>query len=206
VYAPAGRLIDSKDDLLVALEKRLLFKKTLINFASYYAFSKSDDTQADIAFLEVLKSMRHSETVKMRIEEPMIHLYANDEQLLKDVVAKFAGFPQSYIDSISGPKSSQVAGILNSGAIIRKTDNGFKYKVLVRDGRYGSDIKLAALNYLMGLGEDTVLVPKGSAETLRKNTSYIWGVYFYTNDLKILTFLTLIHPNLVLNYHEMVVQ
>jgi putative protein kinase ArgK-like GTPase of G3E family len=180
-------------------------RKSLMTYGTFYALNRSDDTQADEAFLEMLKTLRHDDTIKMRIEEPMIQIYANNEKHLKDIVKKFKKFPKQYLDSISGPKNAQLESVLNSGAIIRKTDNGFKYKVIVRDGRYDTMTKQALLNYLLNLGADNAQISKNSIDTLKRNSSFIWGLYFYVNDLSTLTFVNLIHPNLILNHHEIVV-
>lgn len=208
VFAPAARVIDAKEPVTEALAFRRELQRTLGSYGTFHIqFSKRlDDDKADPAFLEVLKTMRHSDTVKMRIEEPMVQFYANNEQHLKDIADKFAAFPTHYIETIAGPENAQSETLLNNGAIIRKTDNGYKYKIIIRDGRYDSSIKRSLLLYLQGLGAEHAMVSKNCIDTLKRSSSYIWGLYFYANDIGIITFLNLIHPNIVLNYHEIVTQ
>ena len=60
------------------------------------------------------------------------------------------------------------------------------------------------LNYLEKLDE-VVHLPSSFRAMLKKEYSYMWNCYFFTNDLGVISFLTLISPNLVLNYHELVI-
>ena len=96
--------------------------------------------------------------------------------------------------------------MLNSGAIIRKTDIGYSHKVILRDGKYSPEIKRKILNYLETLGDETVRLPKSCYEMLAKSTSFVWNLYFYTNDPAITTFISLIEPRLVSNIHKIVVE
>jgi hypothetical protein len=149
---------------------------------------------------------RNHKDIKVRVEEPHIQIYASSESVLQDIVTnKFAGFPARYIESISGPANDQTRDILNTGAIIRKTDLGYKYKILMRDGLYDKQTKEALLNYITNIGVENATMPKGCIKMLTKDTRYIWNLYLYVNDLSVITFLNLIHPSLVLNYHELIV-
>jgi hypothetical protein len=76
---------------------------------------------------------------------------------------------------------------------------------LLRDGRYTAETKLQLKKYLENLGDDQIKVSKTGLDMLSRHAGFIWNLYFYTNDLSILTFLNLICPGIVANFHELVV-
>lgn len=206
VYCPAGRLVDAKGPMDKELEHRKSIYKH-INQSGWWGHRHNRDLDnADIPLLETLRTIRKTVAgIKLRVEEPRIQIYANDEndliQLVNDHLKPFS----KNIEAISGPSDDQAAAVLNSGAIIRKTDNGYTHKVILRDGRYGSEIKETILNYLDNLHIETVGIPKSCREMFGKSSSYVWNCYFYTNDPSVTTFLNLIQPGLVSNCHELVV-
>ena len=208
VYAPAGRLIDSKDSLDQALEHRRHIVKN-INYGGYWGMRRNRDLdRADIAFLEKLRNFRHDKSlnIKLRVEEPRIQIYCNSEDELKDLVnAHFSQTEKFYIESFSGPESAYSENLLNSGAIIRRTDIGYRYKVIIKDGRYSSEVKSQLLSYLKNVGNEQVKLPTTGLEMLSKSTGFIWNLYFYTNDLNVITFINLISPGIVSNSHELVI-
>ena len=210
VFAPAGRLIDSKkpdSSIATALDHRKQIANNLNG--GYWGFRLSRDIEnADVDFLEELRRIRQLRVagIKLRIEEPRIQIYAETDQQLKDLVnLHFGSKWNSYVEEIAGPADETAEDFLNSGAIIRKIDNGYKHKVILRDGRYGSEVKENLLNYLLSLGSEQVGLSSSIIDTLKKSSGYMWNVYFYVNDPSVTTFINLIHPNLVLNIHELVV-
>ena len=210
VYAPAGRLIDSKPNVTMesALEHRRSVAKHINQSGWWGAKMNKDIENADIDFLNKLRNIRHARLpgIKLRVEEPRVQIYGDSEDRLKDLVqTQFNKFQQSYIESVAGPEDNVAESVLNSGAIIRKNDIGYRYKVVLRDGRYTSDIKNSMLQYLTNLGPEQIQLPKSAVEMLQKHTSYIWNLYFYCNDPEITSFLSLIQPGIVSNCHELVV-
>jgi hypothetical protein len=207
VYCPAGRLIDSKDSMDLALAHRREVTKH-INYGGYWGHRANRDLEkADIPLLEILRNIRKNvDNIKLRVEEPRIQVYAETENELKDLISNHFKSFTSHIESFSGPADADAEKALNSGAIIRKTNNGYSHKVILRDGRYTNDVKCSISQYLNGLGEDLVGVPTSCQDMLAKSSGYIWNAYFYTNDPSVTTFLNLINPSLVLNCHELVVQ
>ena len=208
VYAPAGRLIDSKNSLNDALEHRKNIAKN-INYGGYWGIHRHRDLdRADLAFLEKLRNFRHDKlsNIKLRVEEPRIQIYCNDENDLKDLVnTHFSQAEKFYIENFSGPESEYSERLLNAGAIIRRIDIGYRYKVILKDGRYSPEIKNQLLTYLTNLGEDQIKLPSTGYEMLSKSTGFIWNLYFYTNDLDVVTFISLISPGIVSNSHELVI-
>jgi len=207
VYCPAGRLIDSKGDMLPALEHRKNIYKHISGSSWWGARQNKDIENADVSLLEILRNIRMNKLLgfKLRVEEPRVQIYAGTEDELKNLIDSHLKNYQTQIESVSGPANSDCAKILDSGAIIRKIDNGYSHKVILRDGRYGSDVKETILNYLDGLQIEIVGVPKSCREMFGKTSSYVWNCYFYTNDPSVVTFLNLIQPGLVSNIHELII-
>ena len=206
VYAPAARIIDSKSsDLQKAYEHRMYVNNHIRQSSWGYAYSR-DVENADIQFLNVLRHIKKNVSgIKLRIEEPRVQLYAATEDELVNLVIDHLQPFVKYLESVAGPANDESADLLNSGAIIRKIDNGYSHKVLLRDGRYNADTKASILNYLESLGSDIVKLPQSGRNMLTKSSAYIWNLYFFTNDPSVLTFLNLIYPGLVLNCHELVI-
>lgn len=215
VYAPAGRCIEGKGTISDAIDYRYTICQNVNSNYGGPWWSSHVDRQvqllsgADIEFLEFLRTARRDKLLntKFRIEEPLIQIYGKDEDTLKELVSKHFRpvWAREYIESISVPSSNESAQILQSGAIIRRNSNGYRYKVLVKDGHYPLTVKESIRQYLQGLGHENVHVPKGLEDQLLKG-SFIWSGYFYVNDPGILSFLQLISPGMVTNFHELVIR
>jgi hypothetical protein len=208
VYAPAGRLIDSPGDLGQALEHRRGVTKHVNQSGWWGARNYKDLDKADLLFLEKLRSFRHDKSaeLKLRVEEPKVQIYAKTAGQLEDLVEQhFSETERQYIEVFSGPENKETEDLLNSGAILRKVDIGYKYKVILKDGRYSSEVKNQLLNYFLNLGPEQIKVSKSGFEMLSKSTGFIWNLYFYTNDLNINSFITLISPGIISNSHELFV-
>ena len=109
------------------------------------------------------------------------------------------------LESVSGPANKEAESLLNSGAIIRKKDIGYRYKIIIKDGRYTMEDKNNLWAFLSNFGPDDIKVSATGLEMLRKSTGFVWNLYLYSNDLSITTFLNLIKPGIVLNSHELVI-
>lgn len=206
IYCPAGRLILSKDDLAIELERRREFNKH-INYGGYWGSHGGKDIEnASIPLLEKIRQLKNnSPKVKFRVEEPRVQIYAENEKELKQIVDQFDQAWKWRIEEVFGPENVEAENVLNSGGIIRRTDIGFKYKVLLKDGRYSAQTKSQLKHYLENLGDDQVKLSKSGMDMLSRPAGFIWSFYFYTNDLSILTFISLIDPTIVSNFHELVV-
>lgn len=210
VYCPAGRLIDSKPNITMesALTHRLSVAKT-INHGGWWGYRYNRDLEsADLEFLTLMRDIRQNRTLglKLRVEEPRIQIYAETDEQLQDLVNNYFNQNQkTFVESVAGPEDAEAEAVLNSGAIIRKSDSGYKYKVILRDGRYSNEVKDNLLQYLTNLGPEQVKVPRSGIQMLNKGTNFVWNLYIFTNDDSIITFLNLISPGIVSNMHELVV-
>lgn len=206
LYCPAGRLIDGKGGMLALLDHRKNVYKH-INQSGWWGHRQNRDLdRADIILLDALRTIRKNSTsIKMRVEEPRIQIYAATESELVNLVTNHLQPFVANIESVAGPANEEAAEVLNAGAIIRKTDNGYSHKVILRDGRYSMEIKESILQYLNGLQLEQAGITDSCREMFKKPNSYLWNCYFYTNDPSITTFLNLISPGIVSNIHELVV-
>lgn len=208
VYAPAGRLVDSKGPLAEAVVHRQTMAKH-VNQAGWWGRRHNKDLEnVDVEFLSVLRTIRNDRTlgIKIRVEEPNIQIYFETEADLTHLVdTHFNNKQHTYITSISKPADDTSREILESGAIIRKTDIGYKYKVILRDGRYSAEVKHTLLEYLTNLGPEAIQVSKSCYSMLTSSNGFIWNFYFYTNDPGITSFMSLISPGIVSNIHELVI-
>jgi hypothetical protein len=177
------------------------------NIGSWWGERMGKDlNNAHEPLLNCMKLLRcqHIPNTRMRIEEPYIQIYAESEKILIKIVEDYFKGLTDYIKSITGPANDEQAEILNSGAILRKKNIGYTHKVLIKDGKYDVATKDSILNYLNNLGTDIIKLPESGVHMLNKPSSYIWNLYFYTNDPSILTFLNIMHPGLISNIHELV--
>lgn len=206
VYCPAGRLIDGKGAMTALLEHRKNVYKH-INQSGWWGHRQNRDLDhADLALLDTLRGIRkNSSNIKLRVEEPRVQIYAATEDELVNLVLDHLQPFVKCIESVAGPSNEEAAEVLNSGAIIRKTDNGYRHKIILRDGRYTTEIKESILQYLNQLQLEQVGITTSCREMLTKPNSYLWNCYLYTNDPSITTFLNLISPGIVSNIHELVV-
>ena len=120
VYAPAGRLIESKTSIADALAHRLSITKT-VNYGGYWgnngywASRNKDIDNADIDFLERIRDIKHDKPagIKMRVEEPRIQIYADTETALQNVVNQyFHSNDYRYIESVGGPADDAAEAVL----------------------------------------------------------------------------------------------
>jgi hypothetical protein len=209
LYAPVGRIIDAKGTVEQALEHRKVMTKN-INHAGWWGQRFSKDLEnANVELLAKLREIRQDRALglKLRVEEPRIQIYAKTaDELVKLVKEQFDPDWYQYVETVAGPANKVCEDLLNSGGIIRKTNNGFKYKVIIRDGRYGDDTKRNVLNYLINLGEEQAHVTSTVFDMLHKpGNSYIWNAYFYVNDPNVTSFISLMSPGMIGNIHELIV-
>lgn len=207
VYAPGGRQIDHKmDSVASALLERARAGGRMYNYGGSWRdrIDQHYIKEADALFLEYLRHVKQTnKKVKFRIEEPNIQIYAADEADLQLIVKEFDPAWNKYIEELMHPENDACAEVLKAGAILVSTPHKYSHKVVIRDGRYNKQIKSQVLNYLESLG-DLVKLSNGSLDMMTKPYESMWGVFFYTNDPSVTTFLSLISPGIIANIHELV--
>lgn len=207
IYVAGGRSIDSRRGIEESINHRRS-QQHLHTGSWWWQHRNPNLEKANIDLLKKVKELKDNRknlNILVRIEEPHIQIYSESLDQLEKIVCEYFNNYQTLLTAISWPASDVSAEVLNSGAIICKKNNGYQYKVMIRDGRYDSTTKQQILNYLEGLDREIVKIPGSMTIMLKKDYGYIWNCYFYTNDASIISFLTLISPGLVSNIHELVV-
>lgn len=206
VDCPAGRIINEDEpDLKFALRQRVEQARWRNYGGSWAGRAGLDIDRASIDLIQVLISIKKDyPEVKFRVEEPLVQIYSENEDTLKIVAARIPAQFAAHIKSVQVPENEEQAELLRQNKILIKTSARvkYRYKIYFRDGHYPVETKKQVLAYLRNLGDD-VQVSAGTASQLSKGYEYTWGCFLYANDPNILTFLSLISPNLVAQIHEL---
>jgi len=201
---PGGRIVYENRDYGLAIEARRHFRQ--FNPGGYWGKGPTSIDSIDVGLLHAVRELKdNNPNVRMRVEEPEIQFYAETETELKSLANQLAAKYNAVLLSMSGPASADTVELLKTGVIIRKKEFGYKYKIVLRDGRCEVETKQQILNYLENMGTDEVKVSPGTERMLNSKYNGFWGVWFYANDEKVTTFLELILPGCVLNIHPVVI-
>ena len=206
IDCPGGRLTTTKSsDIKKDLAARLSYERAFNRGGSWRPTYAQQLTMADVDQIENLRDIRldYESTVKFRVEEPKIQVYATDQDMLRIIAARILPKYQNKILAIQIPLSDKHTDLLNEGKILLKPNSiiTHKYKIVIRDGDYPIDLKKQVLSYLQSLG-DEVRISEHTVSSLSKPYQYTWGSFFYVNDPGIATFLTLMHTSLISKIHE----
>lgn len=207
-FCPGGRIIqrpenDTVEKIYEAIEFRKQYQRTY-NYGGSWRYFREKADQIDVTQLLDFSRLKeqYEETVKIRVEEPHLTLYSESEAELYQIVTTELAAWHDRLVTVHRPSNDKIVEMLNSNAIIVKTDLGYKYKFICKDGSCPN--KQAVYSYLDHLG-DQVRVSKTVWTTLERPGSYMWGVWFYCNDPSIANMLNIIEPNFITNIHEVVV-
>lgn len=211
VDIPSGNLIYSKMlTMSEALEYRRAHARDYNWAGSWlHGYNRGNSLQhTNTELLTIARDIKNrlGKTIRIRVEEPSVQFYADSQDTLKDIAREFT-YPHDFrsnLKEVNGPESDQQAEMLLSGAIIRRKEPGYRYKVVLRDGRYTTEIKKQVLTYLENLGDQVRLTPK-CRDMLAAPYIHTWGVFFYTDDPDLTMMLRMIAPDLVGNIHELIV-
>ena len=146
------------------------------------------------------KQIRAASEFHFRIEEPWLCVYSNDEQLLYDLIKQSPS--QDRLLSVSAPKDKNSIAALDAGEILVKSDNGYSYRIHLKEGKMTAQIADALLNLLESQG-DTVKMTRSCEKNLRKRSVWFTKTYFYSKDLQILTMINLIDPDIVSEFFKL---
>jgi hypothetical protein len=206
MLAYAGKSVSTS----MTVEESLAYRKISmrqINYGGSWAVrSKQNIKNADVEWLKYLKGFKQSPTFncKIRIEEPSIQIYSDNEKDLYNFVAELPNDYKKYVTGIARPETDQVKSLMLAGKKVVKKPPTYEFKICFRDGNYEPSTRQSVLNYLDGLG-NLVRIPKHFKEEFNKPYNNIWDCYIYSNDINIATFIQLINPNLIRSIIEMAV-
>ena len=205
LLAYGSRSINSPTGIERGIQNRMDSYRRINYAGSWHAEINRQLTHADIGWLEWLKEQKYNvpEGMKFRIEEPKVQLYSVTEDALIQFVNQIPKRYQHYVQSLTRPVDDQQLAMLEAGIKIVKNPPPYRFKVNFRDGKYQPETKQQLLNYLTAL-DDSVKIPERCRSQLDKEDfGYVWDCYVYTNDDGIITFMRLIHPNLIRSITEM---
>jgi len=174
-------------------------------YNSSYAMAVHRDRRlidATVAQLEYFKKiiLEHEGQIKIRIEEPLLTIYADNESLLLNI----ADPEKAAVTEFHRPSGTAAVAALNRGECIVKTATEYTHKVVFKELSISAESKASIYSYLTGLG-DIVKMTKGCERNLRENRFWFTSSYFYTKDESILTFLNLIAPGVVAGIYKLTV-
>lgn len=204
LLAYAGKCITKP----AAIEETLTYRKVnhrKVNYGgSWNARITKNLKNADIPWLKYLQNFKQTNNseLKIRVEEPNVQIYSDNEDDLFDFVKELPSKYREYVISIAKPESEDIKKLILSGKKVVKKAPTYEFKICFRDGNYEADVRNYVLSYLDSLG-NLVRVPKHCRDEFTKPYNNTWDCYIYSNDIKIATFLKLMHPNLIRTIIEM---
>ena len=205
---PGGRIILSHPDgdefrIADAIDVRHQ-RHRLYNYGGSWRANKEQINKINVPQLVSFNAVRkqYIDQIKMRVEEPYITFYTATEDLLFKIASQHLKAWDADIVSISRPTNDYVKTLLDAGSIVAKSDNGYRYKFICKDGLCTNKDSICA--YLENL-EDQVKVSRAVKNMLEKDNKFIWGAWFYANDIQLANMLNIIEPNFITNIHEVVV-
>jgi len=204
IHAPGCKSI-RKPDIVTDISNRRLIIRSYNHGGSWYDKKmKKYLNEADIGFLTSLSNIIYEyPEVKLRVEEPILSIYAVDELMIKSVAQSIDPSQRDKIRSITGPLLDEHKKIISKSAILVKRPPKFKFRIWLKEKQFTFETRYQLYNYLMELG-DLVKMTEHTRNSLTKSHDWIWGSYFYTNDAKIATFITLINPDIIREVSEFV--
>lgn len=130
--------------------------------------------------------------IKMRVEEPWLSIYSDDEQTLYDIAC---GDHMGFIAEIHRPKNDRDMLALNEGNVLVSPKLDYEYKIVLKDGINTNPRVAQIYDQLMALGEQIRLTP-GCRGLLTNPHKMFWmpSAYFYVKDSTTASFVQLILP------------
>jgi hypothetical protein len=207
INAIGARSILSDENISYAIMMRIsnsnLYR--VQNFWLQQRYRYQNLENADVFLLENLRRIKtkYANIVKVRVEEPNVQIYSENEEMLKEIVKEFNTVDLDFISKITGPESG-TENILLNNSIIVKTDPGFKYKLTLRTGQFDINTKHQLLNYIDNLDNQVYCNAAGRNALASNHKSVYTAPFLLVNDLSLAVFINLISPGVVTNIHELV--
>lgn len=205
LLAYAGKCITKPTSVEETLAYRKVTHRKINHGGSWNARITKNLKNADISWLKYLQKFKQNNTnLKIRVEEPYVQFYSEQENDLLEFARELPSKYKQYVTRISRPHSDQELDLILAGKKIVKKQPSYEFKICFRDGNYNHDVRCDVMSYLDSLG-DLVRIPKHFREQFTKLYDTVWDCYIYSNDIKLVTFLQLINPNLIRTIIEMAV-
>ena len=204
LYVPGARLTQGYGTK--SLEELISFRKQMTekyyNYGgSWLAKKRSYNTDIRLQDLEYWQEqMRTVSDFHFRIEEPWLCVYHNSQAYLYSLISQSPS--QDRLLSVCVPRNLASIAALDAGEILVRSDNGYNYKINLREGRMTAQIADSLLNLLESQG-DAVKMTKSCEQNLRNRNVWFTKTYFYSKDLQILTMINLIDPDIVSEFFKL---
>lgn len=157
--------------------------------------------EAKVEQLEYFKNIIqfYDGQIRVRIEEPGLTLYAENEDILMDI----ARVEANSLTEVHRPASPAATDALDRGEYIIKKPTEYTHKVVFKEsGVISAESKASIYDYLINLG-DIIKMTKSCERNLTERRFWFTSSYFYTKDESILTFLNLIAPGSIAGIYKL---
>jgi hypothetical protein len=199
INAPGSALLREETDLDDAAGKRN-------NNAARYNYGGSWRQKPliveDVELLKIIKTSYRNlqervdaDDIRIRIEEPGAQFYSTMEEPLLRFAETIRFQDNTHFVSIMRPQSEFARKLILDGFVIRKNATEWPYRLVLRDGKYNSELKSQLAALLKNLG-DEVKVPTALASQLGKG-GWIWGGYVYFKDPQLSSVFGMMDPRLI---------
>jgi|DEB0MinimDraft_3_1074331.scaffolds.fasta_scaffold23465_3 hypothetical protein len=204
LYLPGGRLTQGYQEKsmseLIAWRKQMATR--YINYGGSWLAKKNgrvnDMRLEDLVYWRT--QIRAVSEFHFRIEEPWMCVYSNSESDLYNLIKQSPS--QGRLLNISTPKNTDSVRALKAGEVLVKSDNGYSYRIHLKEGKMTAQIAAALLSLLESQG-DEVKMTKSCEQNLRKRNVWFTKTYFYSKDLRVLTMINLIDPDIVSEFFKL---
>jgi hypothetical protein len=200
IYCPAGRTIYHHNEL--ELEQNLLVRIEMsrrYNFGGSWFSHYDSETLRKFSSLQQLKYFHNlrfnkNKQIKIRIEEPYISIYSNDEKELFDICQEAS--PDRLI-KVYRPETAEAEQSLLNGDIIASKLIDFKLKVYLKPYKFESYSSKKTFKHHLENLETSNRLTKKLSSFLNSDRLFFTGGYFYCDDEDSLFFVKLAFPNLI---------
>lgn len=198
-YCPGSRSIYSKTfkDLRDIIYSRLNSETKFYNYAgSWYSLCRNDNLSQNVRFnqLQFFQNLKEFKNFSIRVEEPFISVYSNDEKDLYQI-SKIC-YPDR-LREIHSPESIIAQHILLEGDIIGSSKNKFKYKVILKPYNFKNNSDKDFLKNTLDNISESIKLTKSIVNFISSSHMWYQGGYIYVLDSSTATFLKLAFPNLI---------
>ena len=204
LYIPGGRLIHGHHEK--SMEELIAWRRQIatryINYGGSWMARKNSRTN-DIRLEDLVYWRTQVKVVQdfhFRIEEPWLCVYSNNENELYNLIKNSPSTDR--LLNISTPKNINSIAALDAGEVLVKSDNGYNYRIYLREGKMTAQIAASLLSLLESQG-DSVKMTKSCEQNLRKRNVWFTKTYFYSKDLQVLTMINLIDPDIVSEFFKL---
>lgn len=208
-YVPGGRLIvdNHKPNIEQALKRRIellsIRTRTHSVWMNSYSSKMSDLLKKDaiVTQLNYFKSIKnkYKDIVKMRVEEPTLSIYTNDQNILEQIIS---GDQTQRLKEIWLPQDDQTRALLNQQVIFVKKPPKYQYRIYLKLGKVDYTSRQQIAKYLCNLDNQVEMI-KSCDEALNHPKAYNQSTYFYCNDENIIFMIQILNPNAISGIYKL---